>query len=178
MKSMKDHKYESLRLLSVQYNEMKKVLFSYGHKFTNDVQLIEDCIHDVFLKLCEKENLSTIRHMNVYLLRTFRNRLNDEMARKPSIADISEIPSDLLRVRSDEACLIETEEAIRIENAITQMMACLTKRQRQLIMLHYLEQRSYDEICHLLGISYQTVRNKMNQALKRIRDHMDCFSNI
>jgi len=170
---LEDHKFESLQLLTVTYNELKKTLFSYGRKFTNDVQLIENCIHDVFLKLCEKENIPSIRSMNVYIQRSFVNRLKDELARKPSVVDISEIPADLLQVSPIEVRIVETEEAKRIETFIAQMMNCLTKRQRQLIMLHYMEQRNYDEICQLLGLKYQVALNIINRALKRLRENME-----
>ena len=66
--------------LSVLYEEQADSLYSYGCKFTKDRELVKDCIHDVFVKLFQKEDISAIRNMKFYLLRSFKNRLLDELS--------------------------------------------------------------------------------------------------
>ena len=167
-----DHKSESLQLLTVHYNGMKKLLFASGRKFTNDIQLIEDCIHDVLLKLCEKEDVIKIRNLNSYLLRAFRNSLTRELSKKMTEVNICEIPNDDLLENSVEDDWIDSEETKSIRVTIAKTIDCLSRRQREIILLCYMEQRSYDEICQLLGLKYQVVRNIMNSALKRMRVNM------
>ena len=166
------HNSESLQLLTIHYNAMKNVLFFYGRRFTNDHQLIENCIHDVFLNLCEKESLSSISNINFYLLRSFRNRLSEELSRKPLVEYICEISSEDMIEISVEDYFIEAERAKRIQTYLSQVLGYLTPRQKELILLYYVEQRSYVEICQLTGISYQTAKNTINQALRRLQKNV------
>ena len=47
----------------------------------------------------------------------------------------------------------------------------LSPRQRQIIHLYYTDQRKYDEICSIMGINYQSVRNLMHKSIRRLRDY-------
>ena len=48
-------------------------------------------------------------------------------------------------------------------------MKCLSPRQQEIITLYYIEQRKYDDICRIMGINYQSVRNLMHRSLLRLR---------
>jgi RNA polymerase sigma factor (sigma-70 family) len=47
----------------------------------------------------------------------------------------------------------------------------LSPRQRQIIHLYYLEHRKYDDICRIMGINYQSVRNLMHRSISRLREY-------
>ena len=46
----------------------------------------------------------------------------------------------------------------------------MTPRQQQIIHLHYIEQRDYSDICKIMGINYQSVRNLMHRSISRLRE--------
>ena len=48
-------------------------------------------------------------------------------------------------------------------------MSHLTRRQRQAITLYYLEERKYDEICHIMQMNYHSVRNLMHRGMLKLR---------
>ena len=46
----------------------------------------------------------------------------------------------------------------------------LSPRQREIINLYYIEERKYDDICRIMGINYQSVRNLMHRSISRLRE--------
>lgn len=46
----------------------------------------------------------------------------------------------------------------------------LSPRQQQIIHLFYIEQRKYDDICKIMGINYQSVRNLMHRSMSRLKE--------
>src|SRR6186997_1985397 len=56
------------------YNAYAPLLYSYGMKFTNDISLVEDSIHDLFCTLwTSRERLSQPPSVKNYLFKSFRN---------------------------------------------------------------------------------------------------------
>src|SRR6476661_632152 len=56
------------------YKAFASLLYSYGLKFTSDVTLVEDCIHDLFCTLwTSRERLSKPLCVKNYLFKSFRN---------------------------------------------------------------------------------------------------------
>jgi RNA polymerase sigma-70 factor (ECF subfamily) len=53
--------------------------------------------------------------------------------------------------------------------AAREMLSLLTPRERQVVELYYLEERSYREISELLGISYGTISALKGEALLKLR---------
>ena len=158
--------------LSILYEEQIDSLYSYGCKFTGDKELVKDCIHDVFVKLFEKEDISKIENIKYYLLRSLKNRLLDELARvQPE--NIDEVTFSYMDVATDENQLMDDHETARLtEKYIEKVFENLTGRQKEAVYLYYIEELSYDEICQLLGMNYQSVRNLIHRALTKLREKL------
>ena len=158
--------------LSALYEEQIDSLFSYGCKFTRDRDLVKDCIHDVFVKLFEKEDISSIKNIKFYLLRSFKNRLLDELSRiQPE--NIDEATFSYLQGDSDDEHLMEIDETIQLQKKyIEKIFENLTGRQKEAIYLYYIEELSYEEISQLLGMNYQSMRNIVHRALVRLREKL------
>ena len=157
--------------LSIKYKELIHGLYLYGRKFTRDGELVKDCIHDVFLRLLEKKDISDIHNINSYIRQSLRNKLMNELSRIP-LENICETSYSYLHENSTEEYLIEKEEIRMFETNFEQALNSLTEKQKLLIRLYYLEQQSYDEICQSEGICYQTAKNTISQALNRLRKKM------
>ena len=48
----------------------------------------------------------------------------------------------------------------------------LSKRQREVLYLKYYQEVPYEEICEMMDISYQSVRNLVSNALRAMRKYM------
>lgn len=154
------------------YDKTIDDLFDFGTKFTTDRELIKDCIQDVFVKLyTKKDELVSVSNIESYLYVSLRNRINDEFRRNTHISDNGINENQMKSIADDsEAFDMENiEESQKKVNKLKEFIGCLSPRQRQIIQLYYVEQRKYDDICNIMGINYQSVRNLMHRSLLKLR---------
>jgi len=154
------------------YDQTIDSLFAFGAKFTTDREMIKDCIQDVFVKLYTKRGeLDSVNNIESYLYVSLKNRINDEFRRNSHICD-NEIDDNSMKKLYDNSetyDLERIEEERKKQNTLTEFVKCLSPRQQQIINLYYIEQRKYDDICQIMGINYQSVRNLMHRSLSRLR---------
>lgn len=148
-------------------------LFAFGSKFTSDREALKDCIHDVFVRLfTRKEGLGAINNVESYLYISLRNRINDEYRRNFKLCD-SEITDANMQVvaENDDYLHERMERQQALTDSVKKYFEKLSPRQRQIIHLYYLEHRKYDDICRIMGINYQSVRNLMHRSISRLREY-------
>lgn len=148
-------------------------LFAFGSRFTTDRELIKDCIHDVFVKIFIKQStLNKVENIESYLYISLRNRINDEFRKSGRICD-SEINEQSMKAVTEhnEFLLQRKERQEELTASMRKGFEMLSPRQRQIIHLYYTDQRKYDEICRIMGINYQSVRNLMHKSIRRLRDY-------
>ena len=148
-------------------------LFAFGSKFTNDRELIKDCIHDVFVKFyAKRSSMDAVANIESYLYISLRNRINDEYRRIIRICD-QEITDKTMHeiAEADEFRRERMERQQMLSNTIDRYFDKLSPRQRQIINLYYIGERKYDDICQIMGINYQSVRNLMHRSISRLREY-------
>lgn len=146
-------------------------LFAFGSRFTSDRELIKDCIHDIFVKFySQKEKLETIRNIESYLYTSLRNRINDEFRRNLHLCD-NEINDSSIRIlaENEEYYSERMEQQMALTASVEKYFEKLSPRQQQIINLYFMEQRKYDDICRIMGINYQSVRNLMHRSISKLR---------
>ena len=148
-------------------------LFAFGSRFTTDREMLKDCIHDVFVKLfTRRETLESVCNVESYLYISLRNRINDEFRRNMRLCD-NEITDLTMRAvaEAEEYQSERMERQMALTASIEQYFDKLSPRQRQLINLYFIEQRKYNDICQIMGINYQSVRNLMHRSISRLREY-------
>lgn len=155
------------------YNQQIDQLFAFGSRFTSDREMLKDCIQDVFVKLyTRRDNLGPIDNVNNYLFISLRNRINDEFRRNGKIADdeINDVNMQAI-AEFEEYNHERMEHQQELTSNVVKLFDKLSPRQRQIINLYYIEQRKYDDICRIMGINYQSVRNLMHRSISRLREY-------
>lgn len=155
------------------YDKHIEGLFAFGSRFMADREALKDCIQDVFVKLyTRKEGLGAISNIESYLYISLRNRINDEFRRNTKLCD-SEITDACMQViaENDEYYREQMERRQSLSDAVEEYFDRLSPRQRQIINLYYLEHRKYEDICRIMGINYQSVRNLMHRSISRLREY-------
>ena len=148
-------------------------LFAFGSRFTTDREMIKDCIQDVFVKFYTKRHLlMNVGNLESYLYISLRNRINDEFRRNTKLCD-SEITDASMQgiAEADEYNREQMEHSQSLSDNVAAFFDKLSPRQRQIINLYYLEHRKYDDICRIMGINYQSVRNLMHRSICRLREY-------
>lgn len=167
-------KATSRLILKQAYEDHADSLFAYGCRFTKDKELVKDCIHDLFVYIYEKDRLSQIQDFRSYLLRSFRNRLVQELS-SASTQDVSESAGFQLwpDARSVEEEYIEQEHYLETDSFLKRAFSFLSQRQQEAVYLHYIEGMPYDAICELMGMNNQSVRNLIHRAMTKLRTKLD-----
>ena len=155
------------------YSKYFKELVNYGIQFTADVNLIEDCVQDLFIKLRKSRNkLGVIKKsIRLYLLISLRRRILDNKTlpkkRDQAIKEVSKefeiaLPLETHMIQED----ILTERNKMLEKGMKQ----LTRKQREVIYYIYYKNLSYAEAREILKIkSEKTLRNLLYRALGSMR---------
>jgi RNA polymerase sigma factor (sigma-70 family) len=148
-------------------------LINYGHQFTHDIQLLEDCIQDIFIDLRRnKDRLTPVNSsIRLYLYKALKRRII-EYRRKTAktapgqIADLTEfeivLPAETILIESQ----IREEQLSKLKSALSR----LTERQREALFYLYHENLSYQQIQDLMGMEHvRSVRNLIYKAITTLR---------
>ena len=65
---------------------------------------------------------------------------------------------------------IQKEKCIIEKKMVTNLISQLSPRQQEALTMYYLEGKKYDEICLLMNMNYQSVRNLMHRGILRLRE--------
>tara|TARA_R110002074_G_scaffold104764_10_gene226326 strand:- start:11019 stop:11588 length:570 start_codon:yes stop_codon:yes gene_type:complete len=171
-----DLKKGSISALESLYNFYVDKLFAYGYKISNDRELIQDEIHDLFLDLYRyREKLSDVVNIEAYLIVSLkRNLYKHNNYRFKSLEDeFNNIPNITvntnLTVASHEEVIIEEENENAKVMRLSRIMDNLTNHQKRILRLRFNQEKSYEEISNELGLSVASARTLFYRTLKTIR---------
>ena len=142
------------------YTHYIQVLYNYGLQITPDSEIVKDCIQDVFVKIYKaKKKLTVPQNPKVYLMIALKNNIyntfNQERLQKNYAFSLYQT-EEQLTVKNE---FIDQEARHEEMNNIKRMMKILTPRQR-----------SYDDICQIMGLNYQSAYNLLQRSLQKIRE--------
>lgn len=154
------------------YKKYADVLFRYGIQFTPDSNLVQDAIHDIFVKLHnDRKKLKAEANIKFYLFACLKNRLYNLLKRELFFDKIDLEESEYLDLEAEDA-VTDVLSQSEIQRTVQAVLGLLTDRQREIIYYRYIEELSIEEIAVLTGMNYQSVQNSIQRSLKRIRDSL------
>lgn len=147
-------------------------LENYCKKFTKDVELIEDVLHDMFVHIWQKRDTigqtdSIMSYLCVSVRRDLIRKLN-----KATLTTSTENTEkmDVNFSISAEDILIQEESKEDDKAKLEKAFEHLSHRQREAIYLKYYSELSYEEICTIMDINYQSVRNLISKGILLLRE--------
>ena len=160
----------NMAAFSQLYNLHINVLFNYGLKLTIDKELLKDCIHDIFVKLyTKKEELGTIDNLKSYLFISLKNKLCDELRKRMYMSDTAIEDVNAVAPTDVEDDYMEEEQRKNEFSLVKRLLDQLSPRQREALTLYYIEEKKYEDICEIMNMNYQSVRNLMHRGLTKLR---------
>ncbi|MDR1644247.1 MAG: RNA polymerase sigma factor [Tannerellaceae bacterium] len=145
-------------------------LYSYGLRFTFNQELVKDCVQEIFIKLYTgRKRLNQVENVKTYLMSSMKNILFNYFKKENSHYQIDSIEPIFYTEFTGESRLIESEQLYAQKKKIAQMLKHLTPRQREALYYRFEEDLSYEEICQLMQMNYQSVRNLIYRTLLKIR---------
>jgi RNA polymerase sigma factor (sigma-70 family) len=157
------------------YHNYYRLLNNYCYKFTKDVNLIEDAIHDLFTTLwTSRDNLGNPLSVKNYLYKSIRNILFRKIKTESRFFDLQENDESIPFVVSYDHQLILGEEEKRLREIIQEVLHKLPARQQEIIYLRFYDGLSYEEIADIMCINVSSAYKLLYKALSNLQQSLLC----
>jgi RNA polymerase sigma-70 factor (ECF subfamily) len=146
------------------YKNYCSKLYDYLFLLTNDKQLSEDIVQDIFLKIwTNKEKLADIKNFNGYIFFITKNLLTDRWRKRQNE---KQVLINIAKTTETQTTFTPSKhDAFIYTNAIN----ALTERQQLIYTLIREEGRTREEISAALNLSPNTVKATMQNALRNLK---------
>lgn len=157
-------------------NEYGKNLYSFCRYCTRDLDAANELYQQTFLVAFEKdeleENANPVSYLITIAMNLWKNRLRKAAWRK-KIADVRAAGEEELAQIADAGPSVEEEvEKGEERKRVRECVKSLPEKQRIVIVLFYMEDMSIREIASALGIPEGTVKSRMDQAKKTLKERL------
>lgn len=149
-------------------------LAEYVFRVTESLEMTEDIVQDVFIKIwVKREDLPALNNFRHYLFILSRNHTFNCLRKKANQEVRHEEWARQFEKETYNEASSEGDYTILVETAVTQ----LPPQQQKVYLLSRHQRLKHEEIAAQLGISLETSRKHIKLALKAItqyvRQHMD-----
>jgi RNA polymerase sigma-70 factor (family 1) len=159
---------------AVLYNRYKGVLFIHAYKKLRDWEEVKDIVQEIFSGLwAKRETLEITESLNAYLFRAVRYRIINLISRKQSASVYTDSFQSFLTTYTDN-----TDHMIREKilcSIIDKEISNLPPKMRHVFELSRKENLTHKEIAEQLGITEQSVRSHVKNALQILRLKLGMF---
>jgi RNA polymerase sigma-70 factor (ECF subfamily) len=160
---LKIHQRELLELLDKSGAD----LFALLTRLTLREDVAEELMQDLFIKLNHSKGAGNVANLNAYARRTAINLAFDwRRSQKRTIPAMGFVAEPASNDDSPLSKLIHTEELTETLDAIGK----LNKSSREVLIMRYIQQESYDNIAEQLGKSSHHVRALCSRAIHHLRN--------
>ena len=150
-------------------------LYRFAYRYVRSADTAKDLVHEAFLRLWRQRSQvqlggATARSYLYTIVRYqaldhLRHRRVEERWRREYVAPLVTDQGAALAPDPDQELTVR-----EIAAAIQQAVEALPRRQREVLLLRWQQQASYDEIAKTLGISPKTVAIHIGKAIQRLRE--------
>lgn len=159
-------------IFSMVYDTFFNALYNYGCKYTENTELVEDAIQDLFVRFWKnRAHLNEPPSLKNYLFKAFRNHMSDRLkaAGRYVLDDFGDQhPFALVPSVEDDQIIMENLEITK--SKLSAAMIRLTDRQREAIFLRFYEEFSYPEIADMMGITVKATYKLMARSIEVVRE--------
>ena len=116
-----------------------------------------------------KNELNTIGNFKSYIFISLKNKICDEIRKRIYLSSAAIEDVDPVATDDVEKKYLRMEQEQAESHTIKYMMEQLSPRQREALTLYYIEEKKYEDICEIMSMNYQSVRNLMHRGLTKLR---------
>lgn len=149
-------------------------LYRYGYNLIRNKQVVEDCLHELFLHIHEnRERLGPTDNIRFYLYRALRRRLLDTITKLDKFdSDTYVFDGVEFVVQSYEHALVEEQLLDQQKRLVLHELNKLPKRQKEILYLVYMKGLTYQQAAEVMSITLKSVYNTVHVALTTMRAHL------
>lgn len=156
---------------SVLYERYHGAIYHFVLKFVKVSGMAEDLTHDVFLRLWQVRERIAIKHsFEAYLYRIARNITYRKMTAIIADRKMQEEIASLMPATdsSDAAGQLYDKE---YQHLLSAAMGNLSPQRRKVFQLCRIEGKTYTEASAILGISRNTIKEHMTEAMRFVKHY-------
>jgi RNA polymerase sigma-70 factor (ECF subfamily) len=132
-------------------------------KHLGNSELAGDALHDVWLRLEHRDDISGVSDLAAYLLRMAVNVAIDQMRSNSRLLSADEI-DELLEYPDTEPGPAETVESRSELRAVVDVIQKMPLRRQQILLMVRLERMPQQEVADSLGVSLRTIEQELKKA--------------
>ena len=152
--------------LTETYKSLSDGLYRVAYYILESQSDAQDAVQDLFIKLWNtREQLDTVLNLKAYCTTLMKNLCIDRLRRESKVQS-TELTFDMAETRQIEDDYMTKEKLRRVMTAIGKLPA----RQRDVMRMYVFEEKSYDEIAKITGMSNLTLRVLLSNARKSLRN--------
>ncbi|HZY78933.1 MAG TPA: sigma-70 family RNA polymerase sigma factor [Cyclobacteriaceae bacterium] len=148
---------------------VKNKLFRFAFRLLGSSEEAKDVVQEVFIRVWNgRDQMADIDNMEAWCMRITRNLSLDKLrARQRKATDSIE---DNFDIQQDTHTPYEAAENNENMQRISQLIASLPEKQRQVMHLRDIEGYSYNEICEILELDMNQVKVNLFRARNAVRE--------
>ncbi len=154
------------------YSKYASTLYNYGYKISQNRELTEDCLQDLFLTILEtRERLGRTDSIKFYLMRSLRR----EIVRKLTNEQRFDHELDTLEFSIEfyyEPTWLDRQISREQSSLLLKELNSLPARQKEALFLKYFDNLSYEEIAGVMGIEQTSVYKIVYKAIASLQKRM------
>jgi RNA polymerase sigma factor (sigma-70 family) len=174
----KNFKSGDKKALSTIYTRYFDNLYNYGSRITNDSNLTEDSIQDLFVEFWNKrKELADVKSIKYYLYQSLRRKIIYKISviKKQKISD--ELNHFEIQL-TDKSHFLTHAINSEIRQRVNLLVNTLLPKQKEAIFLIYYDELSYEEVANIMGLKVKTVYNLVHQAISKLREQKSSLSSF
>ncbi len=152
------------------YDTYLQPLCKFGRNFTKNEDLLQDCVHDLFIDLHKyRSRLKKTNNIKLYLFISLKRKIIRTLVAEGKYRQLNteNIPFFYSLTSAEEN---ESEINNRRFELIEKAMSELSNRQREAIYLRFVSELSYEELSKVLEMNYQSARNLIYRGIEKLRE--------
>ncbi|HTC24178.1 MAG TPA: RNA polymerase sigma-70 factor [Gemmatimonadales bacterium] len=150
-------------------------LYRFVYRYVHSAETAKDLVHEAFLLLWRQRAQVSLDSTSAksYLFTIARYRALDYLRRRRREEQWQRRYADPIMADGEPALATDPYQELAASEtaaAIRHAVDTLPRRQREVLLLRWQRQASYDEIAETLGISPKTVAIHVGRAIQRLRE--------
>jgi RNA polymerase sigma-70 factor (family 1) len=141
-----------------------KKLTAFSYTMTQDNDLAQNIVQDVFVDLWERRNDIQINAIEPYLFRAVKNQVFKHYQNNKFDKTILEDKFEDYVI--DHFATIDPE----LMDLLYSLLDQLPEKRKEVLLMYKMQDMTIDQIADELGISKQTVKNQISSGLKQLRE--------
>jgi len=146
------------------YTDYWKKLTSFSYTMTQDKDLAQNIVQDVFIDLWERKDDLSINAIEPYLFRAVKNQIFKYYQNNRFDKTIMEDQFEDYII--DNFSSIDSE----VMDLLYSLLEQLPEKRKEVLLMYKFQDMSIEQIADELGISKQTVKNQISSAVKQLRE--------